>query len=107
MLTMRKDAGTGGRLQLYWNKRPVPATQYNEHWQLELDRVKAQLKALADEHEDYTNDSKVEISGLKYQQAHNEQMIKDLTKELDVTKASLIVSENSLKNARNRIMGIK
>ena len=96
MLSQRQDTATNGKLALYWDdgrgKKLVAKADHDKYWAKELNRLN---------------------QAFNYQAAKDLQLIERLKQtnedqalELDLAKAALIISDNSLNNARNHIMGM-
>ena len=93
MLSHSQDTSTSGKLVLYWDdgrgKKEVPKADYDKVWAKELKRLN---------------------TAFNYQAAMDLQLIEQLKQtnedqalELEIAKAALVISDNSLNNARKHI----
>jgi len=81
MLTSRKDAGTGNKIILYWNKNPIPTDKRDFYWAKEINRLKA---------------------AANYEQAKAQQKIDELILDVDTLRAMLNLRDLQLKKALNK-----
>lgn len=96
MLVKRNNQATEYKEVLYWDngrvKIRVPDGEEIKYYKKELERVNA-----ANAYQAAKDDQLISAQN---------QTIEDQALELDVRKAALVISENSLKNARNHITGM-